>query len=78
MAADILLYQTDLVPVETDQKQHLEITRDIAERFNNLYGETFKIPEPYIPEVGARIMDLQQPDKRCLNRRKTLMPILLF
>lgn len=64
MAADILLYQTDLVPVGKDQKQHLEITRDIAERFNNLYSPTFKIPEPYIPETGAKIMDLQNPLKK--------------
>ncbi len=64
MAADILLYQTDLVPVGNDQKQHLEITRDIAQRFNNIYGEVFKIPEPYIPEVGARIMSLQEPEKK--------------
>lgn len=64
MAADILLYQADLVPVGHDQKQHLEITRDIAMRFNSLYGETFKVPEPYIPEVGARIMSLQDPSKK--------------
>lgn len=61
MASDILLYDADLVPVGEDQKQHLEITRDIAERFNSLYGETFKIPEPYIGKVGARIMGLQNP-----------------
>lgn len=61
MAADILLYQSDLVPVGTDQKQHLEITRDVAARFNNTYSETFKIPEPYIPKVGAKIMSLQNP-----------------
>ncbi len=64
MAADILLYQTDLVPVGDDQKQHLEITRDIAHRFNNIYGDVFKVPEPYIPKVGARIMSLQQPEKK--------------
>lgn len=64
MAADILLYQTDLVPVGEDQKQHLEITRDIAIRFNNLYGQTFKVPEAYIPKVGARIMSLQEPTKK--------------
>lgn len=64
MAADILLYQTDLVPVGVDQKQHLELTRDIAARFNNLYGETFKIPEAYIPKVGAKIMSLQEPTKK--------------
>ncbi len=64
MAADILLYQTDLVPVGDDQKQHVEITRDIAERFNNIYSPTFKIPEVYIPPVGARIMSLQEPTKK--------------
>ena len=61
MAADILAYNADLVPVGDDQKQHLEITRDIAERFNSLYGETFTIPEAYIGKVGARIMGLQDP-----------------
>lgn len=64
MAADILLYQTDLVPVGVDQKQHLELTRDVAIRFNNLYGETFKVPEAYIPKVGAKIMSLQDPTKK--------------
>ena len=64
MAADILAYNADLVPVGADQKQHLEITRDIAERFNSIYGETFKIPEPYIPECGARIMGLQNPTSK--------------
>ncbi|MGI5852368.1 MAG: tryptophan--tRNA ligase, partial [Caldicoprobacterales bacterium] len=64
MAADILLYQADLVPVGEDQKQHLEITRDIAQRFNNIYGDVFTIPEPYIPKVGARIMSLQNPEKK--------------
>jgi len=64
MAADILLYQTDLVPVGKDQKQHLELTRDIAERFNGAYSPTFKVPEPYIPEAGAKIMDLQEPNKK--------------
>ena len=61
MAADILLYQADFVPVGEDQKQHCELTRDIANRFNNLYGETFKVPEPYIPKIGARIMSLGNP-----------------
>lgn len=61
MAADILLYQADLVPVGEDQKQHVEITRDIAGRFNGIYGNTFTIPEPYIPKVGARIMSLASP-----------------
>lgn len=64
MAADILLYQTDLVPVGEDQKQHLELTRDVAQRFNNIYGDVFTIPEPYIPKVGARIMSLQDPEKK--------------
>ncbi len=64
MAADILLYQTDLVPVGADQKQHLELTRDIANRFNNTYSPTFKVPEPFIPEAGARIMSLQDAQKK--------------
>ena len=64
MAADILLYQTDLVPVGEDQKQHLELTRDLAIRFNRDYGETFRIPEPFIPKVGARIMSLSDPAKK--------------
>ncbi|SHF02853.1 tryptophan--tRNA ligase [Alkalibacter saccharofermentans] len=64
MASDILLYQTDLVPVGEDQKQHLELTRDIANRFNNLYSPTFKVPDPYIGEKGARIMSLQEPSKK--------------
>ena len=64
MAADILLYQADLVPVGIDQKQHLELTRDIAERFNNLYGETFTMPEPYIPEKSAKVMSLADPTKK--------------
>ena len=64
MAADILLYQADLVPVGSDQKQHLELSRDIALRFNNKYSETFKIPESFIPETGSRIMSLQSPDDK--------------
>src|SRR6266567_371820 len=64
MAADILLYQTDLVPVGEDQKQHLELTRDIAIRFNRDYGETFRVPEAFIPKVGARIMSLADPTKK--------------
>lgn len=64
MAADILLYQTDLVPVGEDQKQHLELTRDIAIRFNRDYGQTFAVPEPFIPKVGARIMSLADPTKK--------------
>ena len=64
MAADILLYQTDLVPVGEDQRQHLEITRNIATRFNGIYGDVFKIPEAYIGKVGARVMALQDPTKK--------------
>ena len=64
MAADILLYQTDLVPVGGDQKQHVEICRDIAMRFNNIYGDVFTIPEPYIPPTGARIMSLTSPENK--------------
>lgn len=64
MAADILLYQSDLVPVGDDQKQHIEITRDIAIRFNKVHGETFRIPEGYIPKVGARLMSLQDPTQK--------------
>lgn len=64
MAADILLYQPDFVPVGADQKQHLELTRDIAVRFNHIYGDVFKIPEPYIPKVGARVMSLQDPTSK--------------
>ena len=64
MAADILLYQPDLVPVGEDQKQHCELTRDVAQRFNNIYGDVFKIPEPYIPKTGARVMSLNAPDSK--------------
>jgi tryptophanyl-tRNA synthetase len=64
MAADILLYQTDLVPVGEDQRQHLELTRDLAGRFNRLYGETFRVPDAFIPKVGARIMSLSDPAKK--------------
>ena len=64
MAADILLYDADYIPVGIDQKQHVELTRDIAIRFNNQYGDTFKIPEPMIPTIGAKIMDLQEPTKK--------------
>jgi len=64
MAADILLYQADAVPVGADQKQHLELARDLAQRFNGIYGDTFKVPEPLIPKVGARIMSLQDPTKK--------------
>ncbi|MCL2892420.1 tryptophan--tRNA ligase [Brenneria tiliae] len=64
MAADILLYQTAQVPVGEDQKQHLELSRDIAQRFNTLYGDTFKVPEPFIPKSGARVMSLLDPSKK--------------
>src|SRR5215210_3291097 len=64
MAADILLYQTDLVPVGQDQKQHLELTRDLAERFNRDFGETFRVPDPFIPKVGAKIQALDDPSKK--------------
>ena len=64
MAADILLYQTDFVPIGIDQKQHLETTRNIADRFNGLYGNTFKLPEPFIGKSGAKIMSLQEPNKK--------------
>ena len=64
MAADILLYQPDYVPVGEDQKQHVEICRDIAGRFNGIYGDVFKMPEPYIPKVGARVMSLSTPDSK--------------
>ncbi len=64
MAADILLYQANQVPVGNDQKQHLELARDIATRFNNIYGDVFTVPEPYIPQVGARVMSLQDPTKK--------------
>ena len=64
MASDILMYDADIVPVGVDQKQHLELTRNIAIRFNNKYGETFKVPEPFIPKFGAKIMNLQNPNEK--------------
>ncbi len=64
MAADILLYQTDLVPVGIDQRQHLELARDVATRFNGIYGDVFKVPDGYIPKVGAKIMSLQEPTRK--------------
>jgi tryptophanyl-tRNA synthetase len=64
MAADILLYQTDLVPVGEDQRQHLELSRDIAQRFNNRFSPTFVVPEPYISKVGAKVMSLQEPTSK--------------
>ena len=64
MAADILLYQPDFIPVGEDQKQHVELTRNVAQRFNHVYGDVFKIPEPYIPKAGARVMSLNAPDTK--------------
>ena len=64
MAADILLYQPDYVPVGEDQKQHVELTRNIVQRFNGIYGDVFKMPEPYIPKAGARVMGLTAPDSK--------------
>ena len=76
MASDILLYQADLVPVGADQKQHLELSRDLAQRFNNKYSETFKIPEPYITNIGSRIMSLQKPEKKMSKSDKNLNNII--
>ena len=76
MAADILLYQADLVPVGQDQKQHLELTRDIAVRFNNQYSDTFTIPEPYIPKHGSRIMSLQDPNSKMSKSDSNLNNII--
>ena len=64
MAADILLYQADLVPIGKDQQQHLELARNVAERFNGVHGNTFTVPEPYIPKIGGRIMSLAEPEKK--------------
>jgi tryptophanyl-tRNA synthetase len=77
MAGDILLYQTDLVPIGDDQRQHLELTRDIAARFNQRFGETFKIPDGKYPEVGARIMDLQEPESKMSTTGGTPMGTVL-
>lgn len=70
MAADILLYDTDLVPVGDDQKQHVELARDTVQRFNSIFGETFKLPQPLIPEIGARIMGLDDPTSK-MNKSET-------
>ena len=70
MAGDILLYQTDIVPIGDDQRQHLELARDIAERFNSRFGETFTVPDGVYPEVGARIMDLQEPTRQDVDDRR--------
>ena len=78
MAADILLYQTDLVPVGQDQLQHIEITRDIAARFNGVYSETFTMPEPYTPKVGARVMSLQEPGKKMSKSDKNANGFVLL
>src|SRR5205085_8825539 len=64
MAGDILLYQTDVVPIGDDQRQHVELARDVAERFNGRFGETFKLPEGRFPQTGGRIMDLQEPERK--------------
>jgi tryptophanyl-tRNA synthetase len=78
MAADILLYQTDLVPVGKDQLQHLEIARDIGERFNKTYSDTFVIPDPYIPKTGAKIMDLQDPSKKMSKSEENVNGYILI
>ena len=78
MAADILVYNADVVPVGDDQKQHLEITRDIAERFNSIYGETFKIPEAYIGKQGARIMGLQDPLSKMSKSSSNLNDVIFL
>ncbi|MDD4125188.1 MAG: tryptophan--tRNA ligase [Eubacteriales bacterium] len=78
MAADILIYQADLVPVGDDQKQHVEICRDIAGRFNGIYGDVFTIPEPYIPEVGARIMSLDDPESKMSKSEESGGSVLLM
>ena len=76
MASDILLYQADLVPVGADQKQHLELSRDLANRFNNKYSDTFNIPEPFIPKIGSRIMSLQDPSKKMSKSDENLNNIV--
>jgi tryptophanyl-tRNA synthetase len=78
MAGDILLYQTDLVPIGDDQRQHLELARDVAERFNTRFGQTFKVPGGIFPEVGARIMDLQEPAKKMSTTGGTPQGTLLL
>ncbi len=78
MAADILLYKTDLVPVGEDQSQHLELTRDVATRFNNLYGETFTVPNIYTPKIGARIMSLQEPTKKMSKSDENINATILL
>jgi tryptophanyl-tRNA synthetase len=78
MAGDILLYQTDVVPIGDDQRQHLELARDVAERFNTRFGATFKVPEGIFPETGARIMDLQEPAKKMSTTGGTPQGTLLM
>jgi tryptophanyl-tRNA synthetase len=78
MAGDILLYQTDLVPIGDDQRQHLEITRDVATRFNQRFGETFRLPDGKYPDVGARIMDLQEPENKMSTTGGTAMGTVLM
>jgi tryptophanyl-tRNA synthetase len=78
MAGDILLYQTDVVPIGDDQRQHLELARDIAERFNSRFGQTFKVPDGIYPEIGARIMDLQEPAKKMSTTGGTPQGTLLM
>lgn len=78
MASDILLYDAELVPVGVDQKQHVELARDIAERFNKTYGDTFKVPDPLIPEVGAKIMDLQDPTKKMSKSAESYKGVILL
>jgi tryptophanyl-tRNA synthetase len=78
MAADILLYQTTVVPIGDDQRQHLELTRDVAERFNTRFGETFTVPAGIYPQVGARVMDLQEPDRKMSTTGGTAQGTLLM
>src|ERR1700757_1534859 len=78
MAGDILLYQTDVVPIGDDQRQHLELARDVAERFNSRFGETFRIPEGRYPELGARIMDLQEPTNKMTTTGGTAQGTVLI
>lgn len=78
MASDIILYDADLIPVGIDQKQHVELARDIAERFNKTYGQTFKVPEPLIPEIGAKIMDLQNPTKKMSKSDESYKGVILL
>ncbi|MBQ8193319.1 MAG: tryptophan--tRNA ligase [Bacilli bacterium] len=78
MASDILLYDADLIPVGIDQKQHVELARDLAERFNKNYGDTFKVPEPLIPRVGAKIMDLQNPTKKMSKSDDSYKGVILL